>query len=59
MKKCLKEFSQELNIIQNKKKDWPKKFDSESKGKLLNEIKAIRDRAAKIVFYIFRNFMSS
>lgn len=49
MKIMLKEFSQDLNNIQSKTRDISKKFDVESKMKIMNEIKIIKDKATEKV----------
>ena len=49
MKKSLKDISQELNIIQNKKREIAKKFDIESKIKIFEEIKSSKQKAQNIV----------
>jgi len=59
MKTCLRELSQDLNMIQTKKKELVRKYDLDSKYKILNEIILIRDKTKKTVkkfLTIFFNF---
>lgn len=49
LKSTLKELSQELNSIQNKKKEISRKYEIEQKSKILDEIKTIRDSAKRLV----------
>ena len=53
MKTCLRELSQDLNMIQKKKKELVRKYDLDSKYKILNEIILIRDKTKKTV----KNFL--
>jgi hypothetical protein len=49
MKSSLRELSQDLNLIQTKKKDLIRRYDVDSKYKILNEMIIIRDKTKKIV----------
>ncbi len=49
IKTSLKELSQDLNLIQTKKKDLAKKFDLDSKMKVMNEIILLKDKTKRSV----------
>ena len=53
IKANLKELSQELNVIQTKKKEIAKKFDIDAKSKILDEIKLLKDKTKLIVWNIY------
>jgi hypothetical protein len=53
IKSSLKELSQDLNIIQTKRKEIFKKFDVDSKSKILQEIKILKDQAKSSVKLLF------
>ncbi len=52
IKTGLKELSHDLNLIQSRKKDLAKKFDLESKLKVMNEIILLKDRTKKSVLLL-------
>jgi hypothetical protein len=52
MKSNLKTLSQDLNMIQTKKKELQKRFDLDDKCKIFNEIVLIRDKAKNTVIRI-------
>jgi hypothetical protein len=49
MKTSLRELSQDLNLIQTKKKELVRKYDIDSKYKILNEILLIKEKTKKTV----------
>lgn len=49
IKANLKEISKDLNSIQTKKKELLKKFDVESKSKVFDEMKIIKEKIRKTV----------
>ena len=49
IKASLKELSIDLNTIQTRKKDLTKKFDLDSKMKIMNEIILLKDKTKKCV----------
>jgi hypothetical protein len=49
IKASLKELSQDLNLIQTRKKDLAKKFELDSKMKIINEIILLKDKSKKTV----------
>lgn len=54
MKTCLRELSQDLNMIQTKKKELVRKYDLDSKYKIFNEIIIVRDKTKKTVKYFLK-----
>jgi hypothetical protein len=52
IKASLKELAQDLNLIQTRKKDLAKKFELDSKIKIINEIILLKDKSKKTVFLI-------
>lgn len=49
IKLSLKELSQDLNLIQTKKKEMSRKYDIESKTTILDEIKLLKEKAKATV----------
>jgi hypothetical protein len=53
IKASLKELSQDLNLVQTRKKDLAKKFELDSKIKIINEIIILKDKSKKSVILIY------
>ena len=49
IKSTLKELTEDLNLIQNKKREISRKYDYSSRTKLFQEIKTIRTKAGELV----------